>query len=97
MDQFRVRSGAAMHRDALRENLKKLHTELASVEEFDEDLHTLLRQVADDIEEMLGDETVEVHSVRAQLEGAAVKFEADHPRLAGILGELADTVNKLGI
>ena len=86
-----------MHRDALRENLKKLHTELASVEEFDEDLHTLLRQVADDIEKLLGDEAAEVHSVRAQLEDAAVKFEADHPRLAGVLGELADTVNKLGI
>ena len=86
-----------MHREALRENLRKLHTELASVEELDEDLHTLLRQVADDIENTLGDEAVEAHSVRAQLEDAAVKFEADHPRLAGILSELADTVNKLGI
>jgi hypothetical protein len=86
-----------MHRDALRENLRKLHSELASVEELDEDLHTLLRQVADDIEKMLGDEAVEAHSVRARLEDAAVKFEADHPRLAGILGELADRVTKLGI
>lgn len=87
-----------MPREALRENLTKLHTELASVENLDEELHALLRSVAADIEKVLGDEdAVETHSPRAQLEEVAVKFEADHPRLASVLGELADTLSKLGI
>jgi len=87
-----------MPKQALREQLKTLHTELASVENLDEELHALLRRVAADIEKVLGDEeTVEAHSRRAQLEEIAVKFEADHPRLASVLGELADTVSKLGI
>ena len=87
-----------MPREALRENLTKLHTELASVENLDEELHALLRSVAADIENVLGDEdAAATHSRRAQLEDVAVKFEADHPRLASILGELADTLSKLGI
>jgi len=87
-----------MPKEALRENLTKLHTELAAVENLDEELHALLRSVAADIEEVLGDEAaVETHSRREQLEDVAVKFEADHPRLASLLGELADTLSKLGI
>ena len=87
-----------MPREALRENLTKLHTELESVENLDEELHPLLRRVADDIEKILGDEQpVETHPRRAQLDEIALKFEADHPRLASVLGELADTLAKLGI
>ena len=44
-----------MHRETLRENLEKLRTELAAAaENLDENLHTLLRGVADDIEPVLG-------------------------------------------
>ena len=87
-----------MPREALRENLTKLHTELESVENLDEELHALLRRVADDIEKVLGDEEpVEAHPRRAHLDEIALKFEADHPRLASVLGELADTLAKLGI
>ena len=87
-----------MHRKTLRENLRKLRTELASAaENLDEDLHTLLRGVADDIERVLGRKAVEAHSGRERLEKIAVNFEASHPRLAKILGETADTLGKLGI
>ena len=88
-----------MPREALRENLTRLHTELESVENLDEELHTLLRRVANDIEKVLGEEepAEEPHPRRAQLDEIALKFEADHPRLASVLGELADTLAKLGI
>ena len=84
-----------MPREALRENLKKLHTELASVDNLDEELQTLLKQAADDIEQALGDEPRA--SGRPQLDELALRFEADHPRLSSILGEIADTLSKLGI
>ena len=87
-----------MPREALRESLTKLHTELESVENLDEDTHALLRRVADDIEKVLEEEqAVEAPPRRAHLDEIALRFEADHPRLAGILGELADTLAKLGI
>ena len=87
-----------MHRETLRENLRKLRTALASAaENLDEDLHTLLRGVTDEIERVLGRKAVEAHSGRERLEKIAVNFEASHPRLAKILGETADTLGKLGI
>ncbi len=87
-----------MPRETLRENLRKLRTELASAaENLDENLHTLLRGVADDIERVLGGKAVEAHAARERLEKIAVKFEANYPRLAKILSETADTLGKLGI
>lgn len=86
-----------MPRDALRKNLTRLHAELESVENLDEDTHALLRRAASDIEKVLGDDEADAHSPRAQLNEIAVRFEAEHPRLASILSELADTLSKLGI
>jgi len=86
-----------MHKENLRENLKKLHTELASLDNLDEELDTLLRQVAEDIEQVIGDAPVEPRSGKEQLQEMAIKFETDHPRLGTILSELADTLSKLGL
>ena len=33
----------------------------------------------------------------AQLEEAALRLEAEHPRLASVLGQIADALAKLGI
>ncbi len=88
----------AENREVLRDDLKKLHAELPSAaENLDENLHALLREVADDIEQIIGGESVEAKSGRERLEKLTIKFEADHPRIAHILGEIADTLSKLGI
>ncbi|MGI9258816.1 MAG: DUF4404 family protein [Gammaproteobacteria bacterium] len=88
----------AENKEILREDLKKLHAELPSaIENLDENLHELLREVAEDIEQIIGGESVEAESGRERLEKLTVKFETDHPRLANILGEIADTLSKLGI
>jgi hypothetical protein len=88
----------ADNREVLRDDLKKLHAELPSAaENLDENLHALLREVAGDIEQIIGGEPIEAKSGRKRLEKLTVKFEADHPRLAQILGEIADTLSKLGI
>lgn len=79
-------------------HLTALHAELESVKNLDEELHEELRQLAADIEKRLAEEEpLEVHSWRARLKDMAVRFEAEHPRLAGTLGEVADTLGKLGI
>ena len=87
-----------MHKENLRVTLEKLRLELDStVHDLDDHLHTTLKEVADDIETALGDEPIEVRSGKEQLQEMAVKFETDHPRLANILGELTDTLSKMGI
>ena len=87
-----------MHRKNLKETLEKLRLELDSTaNNLDGQLHTALKEVADDIETALGDDPVEVRSGKEQLQEMAVKFETDHPRLANILGELTDALSKMGI
>ena len=86
-----------MHKENLRQHLSNLHTELASVKNLDEEMESLLRQVADDIEGVIADRPVEASPVKDRLGEMAVSFEAEHPQLAGILTQLADTLSKLGI
>jgi hypothetical protein len=91
-----------MSEKALRQQLNQLHRELATAAELDPELRDLLRAVAQDIEKLLGenvavDEEPAGEELQARVQQATVEFEAEHPRLAHILGDLADTLTKLGI
>ena len=91
-----------MPKQALEENLKALHAELASAEDLDDNLRALLKQVAGDIEELLGNSSEKSansspDTLQARLKATTVKFEADHPRLSNILSDLTDTLTKLGV
>ena len=86
-----------MPRQALRKQLTELHGELASASELDPELRELLREVAGDIEKLLGEEPSTADQLQGRIRQATVDFEAEHPRLAHILGDLADTLTKLGI
>lgn len=91
-----------MPKNALRQQLTELHDTLASTDELDPELRALLKEVSGDIEGILGEEaSTEEASATDQLQTrvrrATVDFEAEHPRLARILENLADTLTKLGI
>jgi len=91
-----------MPKNALRQQLTELHNTLASTAELDPELRTLLKEVSGDIEGILGEEaSTEEASATDQLQArvrrATVDFETEHPRLARILEDLADTLTKLGI
>jgi hypothetical protein len=87
-----------VNKEVLREDLKKLHAELPSAAaNLDDDLHALLLEVAGDIERIIGGDPAEAIPGTERLEKLTVEFEADHPRLAKILGEITDTLGKLGI
>jgi len=91
-----------MPRTTLQEQLTELHGALASTAELDPELRALLKEVAGDIESLLGDaapaeEATAANQLQARVRRATVDFEAEHPRLAHILGDLADTLTKLGI
>ena len=96
-----------MPKNALRKQLTELHSTLASTAELDPELRALLKEVSGDIESMLSEEasaeeasaeeTSAASQLQARVRRATVDFEADHPRLAHILEDLADTLTKLGI
>lgn len=91
-----------MPRQALRKHLAELHDELASAGNLDPALRQQLRDVADDIESLLGEPSPAPAAaaggqLRERLRLATVEFEAEHPRLAHVIGDVADTLTKLGI
>ena len=91
-----------MPRQALQKHLADLHDELASAGDLDPALRQQLRDVADDIESLLGEPSPEPTAkagdqLRERLRLVTVEFEAEHPRLAHMIGNVADTLTKLGI
>jgi hypothetical protein len=101
-EQFCPQPTLDMPKKALQQQLSELHDELASAADLDPALRQQLRDVADDIETLLGEEaapptaTAGEH-LQERVQHATVEFEAEYPRLARILGDVADTLAKLGI
>ena len=60
----------------------------------------MLRELTGDIEELVGHDAPSPESrdsATQRVETAALRLEAEHPRLAGILGEVMDALGRLGI
>jgi preprotein translocase subunit SecA len=88
-----------MSQQTLKQQLSRLHEELASGESLDPETRELLARVSRDIERVLDEEDVDVDraSIMARVETAALDFEASHPRLSRFLSEITDTLAKLGV
>lgn len=86
----------------LREQLSKLHTELAGAQRVDPEVRELLRQVMDDIARLVdkpestGGAAADA-SIADRIEELAVRFEADHPALAASTRRLVDLLGKAGL
>lgn len=74
--------------------LEELHAELADTGSLDDQARQKLRSLAQEIESAVGDEDTDALS---RLESAALELETEHPRITGILANIADTLSKLGI
>ena len=80
----------------LRALLAELHERLRSARSLDPESRDLLTTVAHDIEHALKHD--DASAVAAEpVEALAVRFEADHPSLAGVLRQIMDTLGKAGI
>ena len=76
--------------------LAKLHERLTHTQSLDPEARQMLLTVAHDIEEALAND--DTSAVEAEpVETLAVKFEMDHPALAGVLRQIMDTLGKAGI
>lgn len=92
-----------MPREELKKTLESLHEELSRTEEVDPEVRRLLTEVAGDIEEKLQDEPPALESRAAEsdlidrVNNLGSHFEEQHPRLAQIIGRIADGLSQLGI
>ena len=76
--------------------LEELHKRLKQARSLDPEARKLLTTVARDIETAL--ENDDASGVATEPVAAlAVRFEADHPSLAGVLRQIMDTLGKAGI
>lgn len=86
-----------MEQSDLRGLLMQLHARLASGVALSAEDKLLLGSVLGDIEKALtAQASAEVPDTSA-LESLAVKFEAEHPALAGTLRRVVDSLGKAGI
>ena len=87
-----------MPQQELKRQLDRLHAELSSSPTLDAETRRMLEEVADEIERTLEGEPDSFRdSVRERVERAAARFEAEHPKLAHVLGEVTDALAKIGV
>lgn len=88
-----------MDRDQLQELLKSLQRELADARSLDDESRRLLGAVMGDISRTLQASAAPTAAapVSDRLGDLAVRFEADHPALAGAMRQLIDALAKAGI
>lgn len=80
--------------------LEELHRELSGATALDAGSRKMLDQVLADVRRLGAPQSPPVQDAgdaTAQLREAALRLEAEHPRLASALGQLTDTLAKLGI
>jgi hypothetical protein len=85
-----------MASEDLRRLLAELHQWLNSARSLDRESRDLLTTVAQDIEQALKNDDAGAVAPEP-VEELAVRFEADHPSLAGVLRQIMDTLGKAGI
>jgi hypothetical protein len=81
----------------LQQLLRELHTELGNSDSIDAESRRQLQDLAEDIETAVAASGAPEGEDGNQLQQAVLEFETEHPRIAGILGQIADTLAKLGI
>jgi hypothetical protein len=88
-----------MPQENLKQTLQSLHEELSTGAPVDPEVRAQLQQLAAEIEVVLrqsppaGDE----QTLLDRVTGVAAPFEETHPKLAAILGRIADGLSQLGI
>ena len=86
-----------MSNEDLRQLLTQVHERLSRAGSLDQEARSLLTTVMQDIEKILARKHGGVPPAGPRVESLAVKFEADHPALAEVLRQLADTLGRAGI
>ena len=85
-----------MPRESLKQQLQQLHDTLQQHPQLDDESRELLQSIAGDVagqtEAGQADE-----ALTEQLQQQAIRFEQDHPTLAGVLRQIVDTLGRIGV
>jgi hypothetical protein len=83
----------------LRSLLAELHRELGSADRLDAESRRLVEQVLADVDRLEAGPPADRDEAGADdvHRDLVLKLEADHPRLAATVGQLADALGRLGI
>lgn len=87
-------------RNQLKNLLGELHAELKHAEAMDDKSRAELVKLAREIEDSVGDTaaaSTDSNPHESKLGQAVLEFETDYPRVSGVLGQIADTLSKMGI
>jgi Domain of unknown function (DUF4404) len=85
-----------MDQQKLQALLVELDHELKATRSLDPQSQALLQQVLADIPGTAAGASPD-QSAESRLRELMLRFEADHPRLSGAVGQVADALGKLGI
>lgn len=91
-----------MEKQELAALLKKLQTELESVQAVDDSLKQSLQSLGQDIQKVLGQgtpptPTADEASLNERAQELEARFAAEHPYLASTLRDVMDSLGKMGI
>jgi hypothetical protein len=91
-----------MDRARLRSLLAELHRELGSADRLDAESRRLVEQVLADVDRLEAGPAADRDEASDEasddpLRELVLKLEAEHPRLAATIGQLADALGRLGI
>ena len=90
-----------MRRAQLHERLERLRGEIARIDTTDEEERVVLRQLAEDIDELLadteggGDEPYD--RLTKRLKARIAELEATHPRATLMIGQVVDALAGIGL
>lgn len=104
LEDFGVRVSAKgaqrVPRDQLRESIQHLQEELSSGEPLSSEDRSQLETVLGEVSEILDSEDSEASAEGksfGDLPTLVQRFESTHPKLAAVLGRIADSLSQLGI
>ena len=87
-----------MEQKRLHNLLVELDQELKRAQSLDDKSQELVEQVLADVRRLDGPADPDEHqSAEARLRELVLRFETDHPRLSQVVGQVADTLGKMGI
>jgi DNA repair exonuclease SbcCD ATPase subunit len=90
-----------MDNQQLHERLQELHSELQRIDSLDENGARVLRQLSDDIQELLDHSREHAEhkykTLGERLRNGIDLLEASHPEVTMLMGQAADVLAKMGI
>lgn len=90
-----------MNKQHLQEKLEHLHAELRQVKSVDQDERQVLKQLSVDIQDLLEQsgehEKHKYDSLSERLREGVEHLEASHPKITMLMGQVIDTLAKMGI